>query len=72
MKDKSLNEVSICGQDLINSMRDHVSDASKKQHKGLFDIETHMRVHAMMPGRPFVKSLKSKYFPNLGFNSIPM
>jgi hypothetical protein len=27
---------------------------------------------AMMPGRPFVNNLKSKYSPNLGFNSIPM
>jgi hypothetical protein len=26
----------------------------------------------MIPGLPLVKSLKSKVFPNLGFNSIPM
>lgn len=35
-------------------------------------MNTHIKVHAMIPGRPLWKSLKSKYLPNLGLSSIPM
>jgi hypothetical protein len=34
--------------------------------------ESHINVHAIMPGRPLVHNLKSKYPPSLGLSSTPI
>lgn len=34
--------------------------------------ETYIRVHTIIPALPLLKSLRSKFSPNLGFNSTPM
>lgn len=34
-------------------------------------LNTHINVHATIPGRPLWKNLKSQYLPNLGFSSTP-
>ena len=35
-------------------------------------VLTYINVHAMIPGRPLWKSLKSQCFPKRGLNSMPM
>lgn len=76
------NEREIANSTLATLQTDNVCSRLSR-YKKIFQITlivifeggfqgSYINVQAMIPGLPFVNSLKSKYSPNLGFNSMPI